>query len=202
MSRYRHYKNHGEGGQGLFATTTVLDFVRVFDDPEMAGLMVGSILTDCRFYGARLYCFVVMPHHVHLLLDLPPNMTAGRFMGKLKSLAARRIIPRLGSVRQRFSMQEGLNDRVFWQRSYRGLPVVSEAIFTQKANYIDWNPVRAGHCESPVDYRWGSARLWEEGLIGQEGGLAITDGLIARFCNPECLVVTRVSTDTLNPGEG
>jgi hypothetical protein len=32
----------------------------------------------------------------------------------------------------------------------------------QKMNYIHLNPVRAGMVERTIDYRWSSARIWQQ----------------------------------------
>jgi hypothetical protein len=67
VAGYRHYKNFGDGEQFVFFTTTVLDFERIFSKARLAGIMSGSLLDDCKFYGAALFAFVVMPHHGHFI---------------------------------------------------------------------------------------------------------------------------------------
>ncbi|MBI1756429.1 MAG: hypothetical protein HYR64_04895 [Fimbriimonas ginsengisoli] len=42
----------------------------------------------------------------------------------------------------------------------------------QKLDYIHGNSVRAGLVARPEDYRWSSARLYEQGLYDEDRGLA------------------------------
>jgi hypothetical protein len=48
------------------------------------------------------------------------------------------------------------------------LPIFSERMFMEKVNYIHQNPVRAGLVERATDYRWSSARIWQECPVENE----------------------------------
>lgn len=179
---YAHYRNVAEGGSAVFITTTCLDFVHVFARPRLADLMAASLLADCRFYGVGLSAFVVMPHHVHLLVFLPKDLAVTSFMNRLKANAARRILPNLDDeTNAKFGQQRGLNGRTFWQRSFRSFPTAEGDSFWQKVRYIHLNPVRAGLVMRAEDYRWSSARLWEEGRWSEDDGLKIDDSLIGSY---------------------
>ena len=45
---------------------------------------------------------------------------------------------------------------------------ISEDLFKQKLEYIHYNPVKAGLCESPEEYHFSSAKFYEDGtdLLG------------------------------------
>lgn len=72
-----------------------------------------------------------------------------------------------------FSEQTGLNRNTFWQRSFRGIVIGDPDNFGTRVRYIHWNPVKAGYVEQPVDYRWSSARAWEQGRWDESAGLPI-----------------------------
>jgi REP element-mobilizing transposase RayT len=76
-----------------YVTSTIIDFVMVFSQPANANLMAGSLLSDLRFYRAELYAFVVMGHHFHFLVVPPEHMTMSQLMDRLKSNAAKRLVP-------------------------------------------------------------------------------------------------------------
>jgi putative transposase len=183
MPRQRHWINLPHA-QLVFCTTTVLNFVHAFREPWLRGIMTGSLLHDHRHYGVVLHSFVVMSHHMHFVSYLPENRTMSWFMERVKSNAAKRILPRLP---QRYfdelSDQTGLNKRTFWQRSFRGIGLEGGHDFWTRVNYVHYNPVRAELCEQPGDYHWSSGRLWDSGLWGEEQGLPITDELISEFCH-------------------
>ena len=48
-----------------------------------------------------------------------------------------------------------------WQRNSLGVPLQSSAVFNQKPEYIHDNPVKAGLCKYPEDYKYSSARFYE-----------------------------------------
>lgn len=113
-----------------------------------------------------------MPHHVHFIAVVPEGKTIGWLMSRVKSNAARRILPLLDQVTLgEFDQQRGLNGRSFWQRSFRSFVLTSEDGFLQKVRYIHDNPVRSGLVESAPEYRWSSARMFEEGRWREDGGL-------------------------------
>jgi len=173
---YKRWRNLGRGGDTCFVTTTVLDFVPVFAHDQFADLAVRILFESCTQVCAALDAFVVMPHHVHFLLRLPPSINVSRFVQRYKSLSAREIRPLLPqSVAQQFKAQAGLNQRTFWQRSFRSVTIDGERFFRQKMTYIHENPVRAGLVESSLDWKWSSARLFDQGSWSEASGLCYDD---------------------------
>ena len=57
---------------------------------------------------------------------------------------------------------------VFWQKRYYDRNVRDEREFVDKLRYIHRNPVKAGLCKLPEDWRWSSFRhyaLREKGVV-------------------------------------
>jgi putative transposase len=172
MAGYRHYRNSDQCGQTMFITTTVLDFVHAFHREDVRDAMVFGIAQECRLARAALYAYVVMPHHVHLLVRMHETMNVRQFMNVFKRESSRAIVRLLseGELEQ-FEQQRGLNGNTFWQRSFRSIVVEGEQMFWQKTGYIHANPVEAEYAERPEDYRWSSAGLIVRGLLSFESGL-------------------------------
>lgn len=127
--------------------------------------MTKSLLSDCYHYTARLHAFVVMSHHIHLLVTPSEAASIAQLMQKVKRNAAKLISPMLNAhENQQLQAQNGLNQRNFWMRSFRAVIVETEEIFFQKLNYIHQNPVRANLVEEPAEYPWSSARLYQAEL--------------------------------------
>ena len=179
--RPHRYINTKQPGAIVFVTTTCLDFARAFQRSEMRERAVISILRDSQRYGTNLHAFVVMTHHIHLLVKCADNRNVSWLMQRMKSNLAKLALPWLDDFeRSELATQSGLNQRSFWKPSFRALSVDSEHVFGQKVRYIHENPVRAKLAERPDDYRWSSSRLWNSGLWHDEYGLDL-DRVLEEF---------------------
>ena len=63
------------------------------------------------------------------------------------------------------SLKVNKHDRNYqvWKREPLGIELLNKRIFVQKLEYIHYNPVRAGLCETPEDYQNSSARFYYDG---------------------------------------
>ena len=96
-------------------------------------------------FGWRCYAYCLMENHYHLALMTPePNLGAG--MGRLNQIYA-----------QWFNHRHDRVGHLFEQRYWSRL-LESEAHMVAVVRYIAANPVRAGLCERPEEWRWSSAR--------------------------------------------
>ncbi len=110
--------------------------------------------------------FCQMPNHFHLLIRVPKaNLSAGmRWLN--------------GLYGQVFNHRHGLTGHVFQGRFHAQL-VESEGHLLEAARYIDLNPVRAGLCDHPLDWRWSGLRA-TVGLVPRPDSLGV-DWLLGRF---------------------
>ncbi len=172
MSRQRHWINYGNGGDTVFLTTTILDFVHVFRRNKPRSVMAYTVVDQCRLSRAILHAFVIMPHHIHLLVRLPANRTPRSFMQVLKPRCSVAVYPHLTPAEvAQFEQQTGLNGNSFWQRSFRGFVVETEDVFWQKVEYIHSNPVEAEYASNADEYPWSSAQFFAKSLWSEEDGL-------------------------------
>jgi hypothetical protein len=51
----------------------------------------------------------------------------------------------------------------FWKREALNIELISQAVFTQKLEYVHFNPVKAGLCIQPEDYHYSSAKFYYNG---------------------------------------
>jgi REP element-mobilizing transposase RayT len=49
----------------------------------------------------------------------------------------------------------------FWERHPLSLELRTDKIYRPKLDYIHWNPVRAGVCKLPEEYKYSSALFYE-----------------------------------------
>ncbi len=172
MQRYRHFKNVAEGGQLVFVTTTVLDFVPIFRTKELADRMVELLFEVHGHYGAIFHGYSVMPDHIHFVTRLPADKDVSTFVKNLKSYTAKQLLPQIPpEIDAMFATQRGLNQLTLWQVSFRSFPIESDEVFWQKIKYMHENPVRRGLCLKETDYPWSSVHLHEAGRWNSESGL-------------------------------
>jgi putative transposase len=91
-----------------------------------------------------LLAFVVMPNHVHILID--PKETASKITQYVKGVSAKRANELLSRTGQRFWQDESFDH---WVRSPK-----------ERGNiirYIEFNPVRANLAPEPALFRYSSA---------------------------------------------
>ena len=93
--------------------------------------------------------YVVMPEHVHLLVNEPQRALLSRVVQALKLSV---------SMRSR--------ERPFWQAHYYDFNVYAHAKFVEKLRYIHRNPVRRGLVAKPEDWKWSSFRHYATGMRG------------------------------------
>ena len=158
--RQRYWVNPRTQGQTCYATATCLDFAHLFHRPSMRTKMTISLLENCEINKAHVHSFVVMSHHFHLLVTPREDQTISQLMSKIKRQSALTLGPELNVFeRDQLKMQDGLNESRFWKLSFRGLPVFTEKVFSQKSEYIQNNPIWAGLVEDPTNYIWSSVHL-------------------------------------------
>lgn len=116
-----------------------------------------------RSFGLRVYGYVVMPNHVHLLLSEPKRQTLADGPKSLKQGVARRLLCTVP-----LKPKEGLNGppEHFWQKRYYDFNIRNNAQFVEKLRYVHRNPVGAGLCGRPEDWPWSSFCHYATGIEG------------------------------------
>ncbi|MBS1802777.1 MAG: transposase [Acidobacteria bacterium] len=93
--------------------------------------------------------YVVMPEHVHLLVNEPRINTLDRAIQALKLSVVRRT-----------------KMRPFWQTRYYDFNVWNPEKTTEKLRYMHRNPVARGLVAQPEDWPWSSFRHYATGVEG------------------------------------
>lgn len=113
--------------------------------PDIARMVEDNLLHfDGKRY--RLLHWVLMSNHVHVLLVPMNGYSLSSIMHSLKSYTsnqANRILARTGS---------------FWSVEYFDRYIRNSEHFLSTVRYIHNNPVKAGLCVNPEDWRFGCAR--------------------------------------------
>jgi REP-associated tyrosine transposase len=116
--------------------------------------------------GWRCHAFCLMPNHYHLLVETPePNLSLGMY--RLN-----------GSYAQWFNRTHTVEGHLF-QRRFHSVLVESNWDVLQLSRYIVLNPVRAGLCSHPAEWRWSSYRATVG--LGRRPALLTLDWLLSQF---------------------
>ncbi len=110
---------------------------------------IAKIVADAlKFHQGKKYqliAWVIMPNHVHVLLRVMNGANLSEILHSIKSfsaLAANKVLARSGP---------------FWQIESFDRYIRNGKHYKAVVRYIERNPVDAGLCGSPEEWRWSSA---------------------------------------------
>ena len=116
---------------------------------EACDLFESALEEIRRRYNLLVAGYVVMPEHVHLLVNEPRRGSLARTIQALKLSV---------SVRH--------TERPFWLPRYYDFSVQNEEKRIEKLRYMHRNPVVRGLVAKPEDWRWSSFRHYATGIEG------------------------------------
>lgn len=174
-----HVTSRGNAQQDIFLT-----------DADRA-LFYRTVEKAVARYGVHVHAHCLMTNHYHLVLETPkPNLSSA--MRHLNGVYA-----------QSFNRQHRRSGHVLQQR-YRAILVERDEYLIELCRYVVLNPVRAGLCGHPAEWRWSSYRS-TAGLAASPEFLR-NDWLLAQFGGDPELARQRyqnfvLQTDTSEPLE-
>ncbi|HUA98426.1 MAG TPA: transposase [Terracidiphilus sp.] len=102
-------------------------------------------------HQAGVCAYVLMPEHIHLLINEPPLILVAQFLKALKQITSRKL----------------RGDRPqFWQDRYFDSNVRGESARSEVIRSIHRNPLKRGLVASPEQYRWSSFNRYATGVRG------------------------------------
>jgi len=104
----------------------------------------------------RLIAWVVMPNHVHVVIELMPPWTLDRIVHSWKSFTAHAIINHQRAITEQAGESKEIL-RHLWHREYWDRFIRDEALFRNAIHYLHENPVKAGLVAKAEEWRWSSA---------------------------------------------
>ena len=121
----------------------------------------------------RTDAVVILPEHLHVLWTMPEDDSD--YSGRWRSIKSRfvRGLRRKGvTVRSNAKGETDVWQRRFWEHCIR-----DENDFERHVDYIHINPVKHGHVERAVDWRWSSIhRFVRQGLLAADWAVDSSDG--------------------------
>lgn len=117
-------------------------------------------------FGLKIYHWVIMSNHYHLLLELEAPEQISKIMAGLSKAYS--------CYHHRVYFVNGF----LWQGRFKLQPVHKERYLIACGRYIERNPVRANIVNEAYEYSYSSARFY---CLGETDGITTEDPLFADF---------------------
>jgi putative transposase len=130
-----------------FLTFSCSQRLPYLSEPKCCDAVLAALEAARQRFDMRVYAFVLMPEHVHLMVSEPERGTLAEAMHFLKLSSSKRVRAR------RLELGES---GPFWQKRYYDRNLRSYADFVEKLRYIHRNPVKRGLVQRPEDWEWSS----------------------------------------------
>jgi putative transposase len=151
-----------------FFTATILEWKPLLQHDKYKDEIIKSLQFLVEHKRIRLYAFVIMQNHIHLVWQPLSGESLQTIQLSFLKFTAQQIKFDLQKTNSIFLEQFRVDakDRIyqFWERNSLSIELRSPAVFSQKIEYIHYNPVKAGLCNLPEEYYYSSAKFYATGI--------------------------------------
>ena len=175
----RKYKFHNKEGL-YFVSFATINWIDVFVRSLYCDILVDS-LNYCRAnLGLELFCWCIMPSHVHLIFGAKDN-NPDIILGIIKEHTSKQLVKAIRENNQESRKEwmlwmferagqksSNVKNCQFWQHNNKPIEIWSAEVIEQKADYLHNNPVVSGFVNEPSHWKYSSA-------IDYSGGKGIID---------------------------
>jgi len=124
--------------------------------------------------GMEIYCYCFMPSHVHFIFRSSKEEPS-ELLRAFKKHTSKKVIEAIENNPQesrkewllwmfeRAGTKKGnISKYQFWQHHNKPIELWSEKVIKQKIDYIHNNPVETGFVTNPIDWKYSSARNFQD----------------------------------------
>ena len=151
-----------------FYTATILNWHSLLGDDKYKDIIVESLQFCVKENKVKLYAFVIMNNHIHLVWQPLHPVTKAKLQHSFMTFTAQKIKEDLMLFKPTLLefFKVDAKDRVYqlWKRNALSVELFTPKVLLQKIDYIHANPVKAGLCLYPEDYHYSSARFYNKGV--------------------------------------
>jgi len=161
-------KSHASLGKIYFWTATIHNWLPLLNDDTSKGLIVLYLkkLSDEKL--VKVYGFVIMPNHIHLVWEQNEPNGKETPKGSLLKYTAHCFLRQLKAEGNTAMYQVNAANKKheIWQRDSLGIEIYTRAVARQKLEYIHINPVKGKWllAKDDTSYHYSSARFYETGI--------------------------------------
>jgi putative transposase len=111
------------------------------------------VRTVRRAHPFRIHGWVVLPDHLHAVIELPPGDADFATRWRLiKAGFSRRLPP----IERRSAVRVARGERGIWQRRFWKHLIRDERDFSAHMDYVHFNPVKHGHVARVADWPYST----------------------------------------------
>jgi putative transposase len=152
-----------------YFTATCFEWKPILKDDRFKQIIVDSLQYLSTHERVNVYAFAIMNNHIHLIWQMLGDHTPEDVQRDFLRFTSQQIIKVLRNENSDLLEELIVNARdrkhQVWERKAFSMPVYEDKFLFQKLEYIHNNPVVAGYCEHPADYRYSSAAFYLRGKM-------------------------------------
>ncbi|MBT8234415.1 MAG: hypothetical protein HKN51_10705 [Saprospiraceae bacterium] len=148
----------------FFITITLNNWTSLLIDfPESKYIIFRSLRYFNKVKGVNIYGFVILRDHLHLIVEIPINLTILQFITNLKSYTSKQILILISEIESEyinhFNSSRADRKNKIWKLNSQFFPILNIKTFNQKLNYIHRNPCKGNYksVSNSEDYLYSSA---------------------------------------------
>jgi putative transposase len=147
-----------------FITVTCLEWRPILEQDREKDIIVESMRFLVKSGRVSIFGFVIMRNHFHMIWQMNWSYERPSEQRNFLRFTGQQMIKNFRNEKAPIlhEMLVETKDRKYqvWQRNSLNVPLWSQKVMDQKLEYIHMNPVRAGLCEYPEQYKYSSARFY------------------------------------------
>ncbi len=150
-----------------YVTSVTYNRVPVFRSEQACEILVEVMNKVRSKFPSKLIGYVIMPDHVQTIINNATG-TISDWLLRVRGNSAKNILAWLREEEHTISLkkltlhppQKRQHTHAVWQKDPSVIDLTSPKFIRQKLTYLHLNPVRAGLCEHPADWKWSSFRAY------------------------------------------
>ena len=150
-----------------FFTATNLEWKKLLFRDKYKDIIIGSMRFLVKEKRVIIYGFVIMYNHIHIIWQLQAGRKRDEVQRDFLKHTAQEIKKDMliNHPEELKAYLVNAKDREyqFWERNALSIEIWSEKVLLEKLKYMHENPVRAGICRLPEDYKYSSAIFYRFG---------------------------------------
>lgn len=151
-----------------FFTATILGWKPLLKPEKYKNILINSLRFLVIDQRIILNAFVIMSNHIRLIWQMKPAIRPYDVQRDLLKYTAQHfkydLINNYPAILEHFRVNACDRQHQFWKRRPLSIELRTDKVYQQKLDYIHWNPVRAGLCNLPEDYKYSSASFYHTGI--------------------------------------
>jgi putative transposase len=156
-------------GKLYFYTSTIRNWIPLISEHHFEPIIIDSLSYLHRKECLKVYGFVIMPNHMHLLLEQLKSNGKETPIASLMKYTAHQfeqyLLKNDQKILKDFEVDWYSRKINFWQPHPDKFELYKEKTIRQKLKYIHYNPLQEHWAlvKEPIDYFYSSARFYETG---------------------------------------